>query len=226
MVRHDEYSESNSVSVNHPENQDSLLVDEEHLVFAVADGVGGYEGAKLASELAVKTLEQRMKGITNEEELRTCLQEMHTEMLAKAKELGYPLMGTTIAVTKIFEEGRTILSANVGDSPIFLIRAGEATPLYYDDSQRFKNPKNTWSLTQYVGFGPENLEVHSRTTAFREGDVLLLCSDGVSDNILAHDMNLGVISELVTKRSAKDLVKKAMSAGVKHDDMSAILLFF
>ncbi|MGI0084531.1 MAG: PP2C family protein-serine/threonine phosphatase [Nitrososphaerales archaeon] len=226
MIKHDEYSESNSISVHHAENQDSLLVDEDHLAFAVADGVGGYEGGKVASSLAVEILRKKMKGISDEEELRSCIQELHSTMLARAAELGYPLMGTTLAVSKIFENEEKILSANVGDSPIFMIRSGDVIQLYHDDSQRFANPRNMWALTQYLGFGPESLLVHSKTTAYREGDIVVLCSDGVSDNILGPDVNLGFFGELVTKtRSAREIVKKAIMTNLKRDDMSAIFLF-
>lgn len=226
LIKHAEYSDSNSFSAHHSENQDSLLIDEEHNVFAVADGVGGYLGGKIASTLAVEILQQRMKKISDEEELGACIREMNAKMHAKANELDYPMMGTTIAVSKIFENDKKILSSNIGDSPIFLIRSGEVIALYHDDSQRFANPKNMWALTQYVGFGPGNLLVHTKTTDYKEGDILLLCSDGVSDNILGQHLNLNLVAGLVTKsRSAKELVKKALEINLKPDDMSAILLF-
>ena len=225
MIKHDEYSDSNSISPAHEENQDSILADEEAMIFAVADGVGGYEGGKTASSLAIEILRKEAGEISNEDQIRSCFEKIHKAMLAKARELDSPFMGTTLAAAKILEE--KVLLANVGDSPIFLIQGGKAIAFYYDDSQRSTDPSNMWSLKRYAGFGPDSLHAHSRTMTPKKGDILLLCSDGISDNILGSHRNLDRLADLVTRNhSAKKLVEEAMRLNYKRDDMSAILLFF
>ncbi len=195
------------------------------MIFAVADGVGGYEGGKIASSLAVDILKQNARTISNEEEFRSCVENVHLAMLSVARELGFPLMGTTVAAARLI--GGQVLIANVGDSPIFLIRDRKVIALYYDDSQRYEDSRNLWALTQYAGFGARKLTVHTRTLASEKGDVLLLCSDGVSDNLLEPSRNFDRLVDLVmTSRSAKVLVEEAMGINYKRDDMSAILIFF
>ncbi|HKW05526.1 MAG TPA: PP2C family serine/threonine-protein phosphatase [Nitrososphaerales archaeon] len=220
-MEHSEFSDSNSIGGDHRENQDSLLVDEEKSIFAIADGVGGYEGGKIASLLAVQLLQENLGRDSTERDLRECIRQIHDDMQNQAKELDHPYMGTTLAVCKIVSSDSAIC-ANVGDSPIFLVRNGSAVALYQDDSERYSNPQNTWSLTQYLGLPVGRIEVHSRITDLMKGDVLLICSDGVSDNLFGG--GLGSIAELAKPLDAKQLVEAAIKKNLKHDDMSAILI--
>jgi serine/threonine protein phosphatase PrpC len=153
--------------------------------------------------------------------------EINEAILDRARKLGYSGMGTTLALAKIVPEKKEILTANVGDSPIFLVSKDDIVPIYKDDSMRFEDPTNMWSIVQYLGFDVgEELTVHSTTRNYRGGDILLLCSDGVSDNILGTSNNLERLRNVVNKtRNARELVKKAMEIWLKEDDMSAILIF-
>ena len=222
-LKHDEFTDTNSISVYHNENQDSILAEGQN--FAVADGVGGYEGGKIASKMCVGLLHKKMELVSREEDLKRCVIEIHEEILEKARELGHPMMGTTLATCRIFEDRKKVLSANVGDSPIFLVRGTSARALHFEDSERSNDPYNMWTLTQYLGF-PEKLSVHTSMIDYSNGDILLLCSDGVSDNILAGKSDPGPIAEIVnTKKSAKGIVKAAIERNLKRDDMSAVLVF-
>ncbi|MCL5067469.1 MAG: serine/threonine-protein phosphatase [Thaumarchaeota archaeon] len=227
MIRCDSCTDSNSVGFAHDENQDSIVADVQKGIFAVADGVGGYKGAKEASSLAIDTLKTRVEDIVDENSFRECLEGIHGEIRDSARKLGYPGMGTTIAAVKILQHERKILTANVGDSPIFLVRDSEAIPLYFDDSQRSSDPGNLWALLQYVGFGPERPTVHTRTTSYKSGDVLLICSDGVSDNLIRSESDPASLADFVrASGSARRIVERAMEIGRKADDMSAVLVFF
>jgi serine/threonine protein phosphatase PrpC len=82
-----------------------------------------------------------------------------------------------------------------------------------------------WSIIQYLGYeGP--LEIHSKSANYTEGDSLLLCSDGVSDNILGTKNNLSEIGDIVreARGDAKAIVKRAVEIGIKQDDISAVLV--
>jgi serine/threonine protein phosphatase PrpC len=147
--------------------------------------------------------------------------------LDRARKLRYSGMGTTLALAKIVPDKKEILTANVGDSPIFLVSKDDIVPIYKDDSMRFEDPTNMWSIVQYLGFDVgEALNVHSTTRNYKEGDILLLCSDGVSDNILGTSNNLERLRNVVSEtRNARELVIKAIEVRLKEDDMSAILIF-
>jgi PPM family protein phosphatase len=228
LVQVDSFSDSNSVGIIHAENEDSVLADAGSLLFAVADGVGGYEGAKIASRMAVEKLSEYNEKIKDEASLRAEIQQIHAEITKKAKELGILGMGTTIAAAKVVTDSKhqKLMCANVGDSPIFLIRDEDVIPLYFDDSERLRDSGNMWTLLSYLGFGPEKITVHTSSAEFEKGDILILCSDGVSDNILGPENDLESLGRLAREtRSAEAIVRTAMEKHFKPDDMSAILVF-
>jgi PPM family protein phosphatase len=227
-IAFDFYSDSNSVSAFHKENQDSVFASRSKLVFAVADGVGGYLGAKEASQIAVDTIKDTPTDFDSEEVMASCLSEIAKRIKKRSRELGYEGMGTTLALAKILPEGMTTITANVGDSPIFLIKANannSIASLYKDDSLRFVDPDNMWSINQYLGYDGR-LNIHTKSAHYEKGDILLLCSDGISDNILGRSNNLSRLASLVREnRSAKTLIQIAMNTGLKSDDMTAMLVF-
>ena len=198
-----------------------------NFVFTVADGVGGYPGAKEASEIAVQIIKDRLMVLDNEKALETCVFEIDRKIKERAKELRHLGMGSTLGLAKVLPQSKTILTANVGDSPIFLIKGVEdkVILLYKDDSERFEDPSNMWSINQYLGFGGR-VTIHTKSIAYDKGDILLLCSDGISDNILGTTNDLSKLRDLVLKnKSAKALVEIAMETGLKPDDMSAVIVF-
>jgi serine/threonine protein phosphatase PrpC len=225
----DYFSDTNSVGAFHEENQDSIFVSEADQVFAVADGVGGYRGAKEASQLATKVLEEFAPALDSERALSACVAEISKRIKERGWELHYFEMVTTLALAKVLPGKRTVLTANVGDSPIFLIKkekmGEEPLLLYKDDSLRYEDPNNLWSINQYLGYGGR-LRIHTKSSEYELGDILLLCSDGVSDNILGSSNDLTRLGPLVKENpSAKALVNHAMDVGLKADDMTAILVF-
>jgi len=244
LVRYDVYSASNSIGHGHSENQDSYLADLSTQIFAVADGVGGYQGGKEASEQAMAALRNKAGEIQNEFSMKSCLEEIHEQLLHTAKSLNQTNMGTTIAVAKVFPDfstglGGKVVTANAGDSPILLFPANANDGIdsdsyrrvFIDDSFRDKSPSAMWGVIQYLGIETRELEVHTTSFDFQPGDIILICSDGVSDNLLGDRVysqrrGVGDISELVRRYgSAQKLVEEALHAGIKPDDMTALLVF-
>jgi len=240
MVRFDVFTASNSVGAGHFENQDSYLADISTQTFAVADGVGGYEGGKEASSQAVAALRNKAPEIQDEFSMRISLEQIHEQLLHTAKSLNHKNMGTTIAVIKVFPDftkmtGGKILAANAGDSPILFFPADSDSDSYEkiftDDSLRDKSPSSMFGVTQYLGIETQELEVHTIYRDYRAGDIVLLCTDGVSDNLLgdrvySQKRSTGDISELVRRHgSAQKIVEEALRARIKPDDITALLVF-
>ena len=227
-IRSDSFSESNSVGANHAENQDTLVEDPEKLIFAVADGVGGYSGAKIASSIAIEVLESNALRIVDEDSFRDVITTAHRAVQEKASELGFANMGTTLAAAKVLREDDStiVLSANVGDSPILLFSGGTVKSVYVDDSHRSRDPRAMFGITQYLGLDLD-LDIHVVKVNCREGDILLLCSDGITDNLVRGFDEYGELSKLMLNHpSAERIVKKALQIGLKPDDMTAVLVFF
>jgi PPM family protein phosphatase len=240
LIRFDVFSASNSISPDHPENQDTYLVDLPTLLFAVADGVGGYKGGKEASELAIGALRNRASEIVDEQSMIDGLKEIHEQLQQSARSCNYPNMGTTIAVAKVVPDygakntGK-VLTSNVGDSPILLFSANaiddsEFAKAYTDDSFRGRDPSSMWAITQYLGIEDYDLQVHTQTFDYLGGDILLICSDGVTDNLqdagAYAKKRVPELGELIRRySSAKKIVEEALNAGIKPDDMTALLVF-
>jgi len=245
LVRFDAYSASNSIGAGHTENQDSYLGDMSTMLFAVADGVGGYEGGKVASELAIAALRNKAGEMQNEILVKSVLEEVHEQLLHTAKSRNYRNMGTTIALTKIFpnfetDRGGKALTANVGDSPILLFQnstgpfesGSEYQKVFTDDSFRDRAPGSMWAIVQYLGMeSKEEINIHTQTFDYQTGDIILICSDGVSDNLLSENIysskrGAADLGEIIRKTgSARRIVEEAMQAGIKSDDMTAVLIF-
>lgn len=217
-IRSDAFSESNSLGPWHTENQDSFIA--ENPIFAVADGVGGYAGAKEASSLAVSALKRSSARIVDEESLKEGLHQIHEVVQHAAHEKRILNMGTTIAAAKIISDDEVIVG-NVGDSPILFFDPKEARQVSYDDSHRSKDPAAVYGITQYLGLDME-VEVHVSTIRYESGDHLLICSDGITDNL-----NLSTLEDLIRKQAnAERIVRGAIDAGIKPDDMTAVLVSF
>jgi len=155
------------------------------LIVAVADGMGGAAGGEVASSVGLETA----LGVGGNPMIR--VQAANLAVLDTAREQPRLTgMGTTMTLARL-EDGRYEI-AHVGDSRAYLLRAGELSQLTRDHSfvadmvaegrltpeEAERHPYRS-VLTRVVGIDPD-LEVDRVTGDLKEGDVLLLCSDGLS----------------------------------------------
>ncbi len=165
-------------------------------LFAVADGMGGAQAGEVASHLAVEVLEQGLpEGAGSiEERLNARVREANERIMESAQaDDARAGMGTTLTVAHVGEEELTV--AHVGDSRLYrlrdgaferltddhslveeLVRQGKITPQEADE-----HPQRS-IITRALGAEP-GVEADSRTWAGREGDVYLICSDGLTSMV-------------------------------------------
>jgi serine/threonine protein phosphatase PrpC len=178
------------------QNEDSFLTEE--TLFVVADGMGGHNAGEVASALAVTTLKAGARlGIDDAEVFRELVQQansaIYTASLDDSTQSG---MGTTVTALSIVEgEEPRVLVANVGDSRAYLWRSGALSRLSVDHSY-VQELVNEGIIT------PEAARVHPRrnivtralgidrsvmvdvfTHFVRTGDRIVLCSDGLVDEV-------------------------------------------
>jgi protein phosphatase len=167
-------------------NEDSVLLAPPLLV--VADGVGGRPGGEHASRLAVEALRLGMPSAPPDAPaaMRAALAEAHAAVRAGLPER----MATTVVAAHIGEAGITV--GHAGDSRAYLWRAGTLARLTADDSlvaaltergdldaaAARRHPLRS-VIVRALGLSAE-LEAHVSLTPALPGDVLVLCSDGVS----------------------------------------------
>jgi len=187
---------STDVGMVRQQNEDSFLAEE--TLFVVADGMGGHNAGEVASALAVTTLKAGARlGIDTTEDFRELVQQansaIYTASLDDSTQSG---MGTTVTALSIVEgEEPRVLVANVGDSRAYLWRSGALSRLSVDHSY-VQELVNEGIIT------PEAARVHPRrnivTRALgidrsvmvdvfahfvRTGDRIVLCSDGLVDEV-------------------------------------------
>jgi len=190
-------------------NEDSLLVDDENRIFIIADGMGGHNAGEVVSALAVQTvhdsLEKRILDVrrtdsgreryaAEEEVLKRILTEAllaaHQSIRQKAAtDPALAGMGTTLAAMIIRDDRAYI--CHVGDSRAYLFReklrqltSDHTVGKYLVATQvipRDKVPPRQWHiLTQALGT-EENPSPDFNSHVLQRGDLLLLCTDGLTD---------------------------------------------
>ena len=182
-----------------PANEDNVFADPEAGVLMVADGMGGHAAGEVASELAVRTISGILTGpeaagpagVEAPQILRQAIQRANAAIRTRAAEdLASRGMGTTVAL--VLARDARLWLAHVGDSRVYLIRAGEIHRLTQDHSlvaQMVKAGQITAGearkhhlrnvITRSLGFEAA-VEPEIQTLEWIEGDYLLLCSDGLT----------------------------------------------
>lgn len=204
-------------------NEDAFLIREDLNLFVVADGVGGAAAGEVASELFVLSCEEEFEKSKTEDEPETLLtecfkignQKIRDHMVENPDTQG---MGCTAEVIT-FNKGRYHIG-HVGDSRSYLIRDGRISQITKDHSYLQEqidlglitpeDSENHWMKnTIYKAVGSEeNLEADVLTGRFKDGDIYLLCSDGLSDFVA-----LETISELAQEdEPVQDRVEKLIEA--------------
>jgi PPM family protein phosphatase len=165
-------------------------------LFAVADGMGGAQAGEVASGMAVEVVEQGLpdEGGSVEERLRRIVDEANARINALARaDQQRAGMGTTLTLAYVGEEELSV--AHVGDSRLYRLR-GDAFERLTDDHSLVEELVRQGKITPQEAeehpqrsiitraLGPEAaVEPDSRTWPARDGDVYLICSDGLTSMV-------------------------------------------
>ena len=184
-------------------NEDSLLADPEAGLFAVADGMGGHEAGEVASAMALAALREALASQgRSPAALRTPAHEALAEGVRVANREVFEVgrhrpedarMGTTL-VTTLIRDGEAVF-ASVGDSRIYRVRDGTLDQLSRDHSlvgelvargemtpEEARHSPHKHVITRALGVEPA-VEVDAWSEALKPGDLFLLCSDGLTDEV-------------------------------------------
>ena len=178
------------------QNEDSFIAEEN--LYVVADGMGGHNAGEVASALAVTTLRSGAKlGLSDAERLKELVQQANTAIYtASLDDSTQAGMGTTLtAVVVVPGVEPRVMVANVGDSRTYLWRDHHLSRITVDHSY-VQELVNEGIIT------PEEARVHPRrnivtralgidrqvmvdvfSQVVRTGDRLVLCSDGLVDEV-------------------------------------------
>lgn len=223
-------------------NQDALYASTEPVgplsnLFLVADGMGGHRAGDFASRYLVEHLPEYIKESTETgavAALRAAIDRINGELfeLASSRE-ELSGMGTTLVAATV--EGDTLYAANIGDSRLYLIEKGGIRQVTRDhsfveemvsigqmerESKEYKQQKNI--ITRAVGI-EKKVEADFFEVGLKQGDYLLLCSDGLSNMVDNSSLFRLVLFPGTLHMKAKSLVALANQNGGK-DNIAVVLV--
>ena len=238
------------VGKKRPQNEDALLVDPELGLYAVADGMGGHAAGEIASKRATEVLRQHILSnrsvlealVDNpaqeakqavvslvEEAIHRACSDIYRMASADPSKRG---MGTTLVCLLVV--GTKGVIGHVGDSRIYLLRAGKAHRLTEDHTlvaaqvkagtltkkqavtSQFRNV-----ITRAVGI-QESVQVDTLTLDLLPEDSFLLCSDGLH-GYLEDDELEQIVSEHASSELPQTLVALANQRGGR-DNITALIV--
>ena len=237
-----------------PHNEDAHLLLPEEQLYCVADGMGGHASGEVAARLAVEEMAEFFQLTGRDEETTWPFRQDpartqdENRLLAAVKLANLRIheraqadqrlrgMGTTLVAASFPKGERTLLVGHVGDSRAYLFRAGAVRQLTEDhsllnDYLRTKRltPDEVESfphknvIVRALGMKP-TVEVDLIREELRDGDVVLLCCDGLSG--MVPDARMGEIlraSHGDLKLAARALVDAANEAG-GADNITCVLV--
>ncbi|HRO63807.1 PP2C family serine/threonine-protein phosphatase [Thermomonas sp.] len=229
-----EFGHLTHVGLRRELNEDTYYGDTELGLWLVADGMGGHAYGEVASALAREAVVRTVRaGSSLSEAIRTA----DEDIIRCSKRRGDSLpMGTTIVAARI--DGNRFEVAWVGDSRVYLWRDGALTQLSQDHSyvqeliatgaispaQARSHPHRN-VVTQALGVTtPDQLNVETLSGELRPGMQLLLCSDGLTEEV-----DDGQIAQVLAHVdcSAQECVDGLIAAaldGGGSDNITAILV--
>lgn len=221
-----------------PRNEDAFLDCPQLGCWAVADGMGGHLAGDVASQWVVSSLatlpgrgsfDERLKGI------RRCLQWLNRRLSQELTVTDHGadlIMGSTVVALLL--EGDRVACIWAGDSRCYLWRKQVLYQLSRDhslleqliDEQHFSPEQarvhpNANALTQAIGAG-EPLILGVLELKTRPGDVFLLCSDGLYQEL--NHAELGCALSLATPTLVLDRLFEGVMRGNARDNVTAVVI--
>lgn len=216
-------------------NEDAFLDRPDTGRWAVADGMGGHTLGDLASRMIVEALQGFAPGGDLEEDMARadeCLLNVNEALREEAARRGVEVIGSTAVVLLAYGNRCGYLWA--GDSRLYLYRAEELRRLTRDHSQvedmlaaGLLTPEQAavWPgrnlITRAVG-AFDTLEVDIGTIEARDGDVFLLCSDGLSNELEENEIR-HLLGGDDCRQMADLLVEAALQRG-GQDNITAVVV--
>ncbi len=209
-------------------------------VFIIADGMGGHKCGEVASSMTVDYIGElirnnscRFGSESMQQELSRIVEQANRAVYEKSQDSDeFSGMGTTLTMALI--DGKMLTAAHVGDSRLYLVRAGEIRQLTEDHSyigELLKNGTLTMEeaenhprknvITRAIGSSPEIL-VDIINQEIREDDIFVLCTDGLTNMICENE-----IYEIVRDNEPETACKKLIEAANRQggdDNITVIVI--
>ncbi|MCI5602254.1 MAG: Stp1/IreP family PP2C-type Ser/Thr phosphatase [Lachnospiraceae bacterium] len=205
-------------------------------LFIVADGMGGHKAGDLASRYTVEKFLDSVRGSEAENPISIIEEAVRYANLAlmdKAKEsIDYEGMGTTLVVATFID--KSLYIANVGDSRLYIVNneiqqitrdhslVEEMINLGEIDRKNARTHEKKNIITRAIGVDSE-VVADFFEVEYSKGDIILMCSDGLSNMIEDEDMKIIINEGNDLSEIANKLIEVANNNGGK-DNISVVLV--
>ena len=224
--------------------EDAQVMAKKGALFVVADGLGGHAQGEVASELAVNTIRDVYYQDTDEDiaaSLRRAVENANTLIWQKngekfrdatEDEKAQGGMGTTCVAVVL--QDTHVYVANAGDSFAYIMRAEQVMQIAQDHSwvaeqvqaglltkEQARSHEKRNVITRCLGTSPD-VDVYVAAETVQDGDVLLLCTDGLW-SLVEEDELRSIVEQYDPQESAKRLVERANENG-GPDNITAVVV--
>ncbi|MBF5044454.1 Stp1/IreP family PP2C-type Ser/Thr phosphatase [Aggregicoccus sp. 17bor-14] len=245
-----EVAGSTHVGMKRSHNEDNFLVLPDERLFCVADGMGGHSSGEIASKIAVDEMAEffrltagdqdvtwpfKMEKSRNYDEnrLATGIKLANARIYERSStEARYKGMGTTLV--SVHFTPAAVYVGHVGDSRVYLFRAGQLSQLTEDHSllndylkakkltpQEIESFPHKNVIVRALGM-KDTVQVDVARVEPREGDTFLLCSDGLSGMVSDAEIQSTLQRVADLEKACEQLIEKANAAG-GTDNITCVL---
>lgn len=222
-------------------NEDSWRQLQDEQFFVLADGMGGHKAGEVASKETVNYLCTLFRQSFSSSLSISQAKQRLSEMIQQANLMVYQMgrenqglkgMGTTLCCILFHSEG--LIYGHVGDSRIYRFRQQQLEQLTQDHSllrelielgqlseQQAGDFLYKNIITKAIGTEP-CVEPAIKSTALETGDIILMCTDGLSDLVSYEEMQL-ILEQAPENEIAKQLVKRAKQKG-GYDNITVVVV--
>lgn len=229
-------------------NEDTFIAeriaDTDFIIACVIDGVGGYTGGEVAAAIARQTLLRLLDKPAGDLSLlmQAAIAEANDQIIAaKQQNKEYEDMACVLTVALADLKNNQFYYAHVGDTRLYLLRDNSLIKISKDQSfvgfmedsgrlteeQAMQHPKRN-EINKALGFagniGVQEDYIETGHSPFLPGDMILLCSDGLSDMVNKQDMTTVLLKQPLTlEQKGKELIDTANGNG-GLDNITAVLV--
>ncbi len=229
-------------------NEDAFLAEEllnsGFILGCVIDGVGGYEGGEVAASIAKECIIKKLYNITAEDIIPKMIGtlKLANDEIYNRKQLDPSLEQMACVITLVLAdiENNKFYYVHVGDTRLYLLRDHGLVKITQDDSfvgfledsgrltesAAMSHPKRN-EINQALGFS-DTLSMkddffESGESPFLPGDILLLCSDGLTDRIDKDQITV-ILTQNATLRAATNILVDAANEAGGEDNITVVLV--
>ncbi|WP_245131251.1 PP2C family protein-serine/threonine phosphatase [Mucilaginibacter straminoryzae] len=228
-------------------NEDTFIAqpagNKNYLLACVIDGVGGYAGGEVAAEIARDTIIEQLNNVSdNVESAIVAALQLANDKIFNARTLDkkHDSMACVCTLAVVDLQNNQLTYGHVGDTRLYLFRDGSLIKItsdhsfvgFLEDSGRLteeaamNHPKRN-EINKALGFegniASQQNYIETGNSPFLPGDVLLLCSDGLTDMVTKQDIITILNEGSSLKEKAKHLIDLANHNG-GHDNVTAVLV--